>query len=200
MHSLWTGACLMLEMYWIELLVSFASSVSVLQSTKYSTSNISNKDLNYGNYWGLKATTSHKKESIKSGSLGSSAQGSLATATTLWTKWITLGMFSSSTLAGIVCVFRDLFDVFKTWCYYFWDIFISISRIIYSIIETYIMLDTYLYIIETCLYIIETYLYQLRDLFISLSKHIYINFETYLCHYRDLFKSYLRLIYISFET
>ncbi|KAK1582462.1 hypothetical protein Q3G72_015282 [Acer saccharum] len=54
-----------------------------LRSTKYSTSNISNKDLNYGNYWGLKATTSHKKESIKSGSLGSSAQRSLATATTL---------------------------------------------------------------------------------------------------------------------
>ncbi|KAK1559710.1 hypothetical protein Q3G72_017492 [Acer saccharum] len=53
------------------------------KSTKYSTSNISNKDLNYGNYWGLKATTSHKKESIKSGSLGSSAQRSLATATTL---------------------------------------------------------------------------------------------------------------------
>ncbi|KAK1581635.1 hypothetical protein Q3G72_007584 [Acer saccharum] len=64
-------------------LVSFASSVSVLQSTKYSTSNISNKDLNYGNYWGLKATTSYKKESIKSGSLGSLAQGSLAMTTTL---------------------------------------------------------------------------------------------------------------------
>ncbi|TXG47136.1 hypothetical protein EZV62_026430 [Acer yangbiense] len=55
-------------------LVSFASSVSVLQSTKYSTSNISNKDLNYGNYWGLKATTSHKKESIKSGSLGTAVE------------------------------------------------------------------------------------------------------------------------------
>ncbi|KAI9160592.1 hypothetical protein LWI28_009775 [Acer negundo] len=61
------------------------SSTNQQHSMKYPTSNVSNKDLNYGNYWGLKAT-SHKKESIKSGSLGSSAQGaasgSLAMATT----------------------------------------------------------------------------------------------------------------------
>ncbi|KAK1557675.1 hypothetical protein Q3G72_029388 [Acer saccharum] len=77
-----------------------------VESTKYSTSNVSYKDLNYGNYWGLKATTSHKKESIKSGSLGSSSQGSLATPTTPVNKMNnTRDVLDLNTLAGIVCVF-----------------------------------------------------------------------------------------------
>ncbi|KAL5755896.1 hypothetical protein ACOSQ2_020642 [Xanthoceras sorbifolium] len=48
------------------------------------SSNVSNKNLNYGNYWGQNA--GHRKESIRSGSCESSAQGavtgSLAAATT----------------------------------------------------------------------------------------------------------------------